>query len=155
MWQDIEPVLKNFLLALLGGLLSLLSAFLIAVAKKFFDWLSAKIDNIKEVTMQNKLKSATRYLQNLVEVTVTSLQQTLADDIKASLEAQDGRYTREDLLALKDTALNTIKSQLKASTLAVLTTAYENIDDLIADMIETQVHQLKIFSIPALEGEID
>ena len=155
MWQDIEPVLKNFLLALMGGLLSLLSAFLIAVAKKFFDWLSAKIDNIKEITMQNKLKSATNYLKNLVEVTVTSLQQTLGDNIRESIAKADGNYTREDLLALKDTALATIKSQIKTSVLDVLTTSYENLDSLIGDMIETQVHQLKWFSSVTIveEGE--
>ena len=145
-WEQVEPVLLNFITVLLGGLLSLLSAFLIAVAKKFFDWLSAKIDNIKEVTMQNRIKSAFNYLQGLVEVTVTSLQQTLADDIKESIANADGHYTRDDLLALKDVALATVKSQLKTTTINILTTAYENIDGLIVDLIETQVHQLKWLS---------
>ena len=153
-WEEIRPVVMNFLVVLLGGLLSLLSAFLIAVAKKFFDWLGAKIDNIKEITMQNRLKSATNYLKNLVEVTVTSLQQTLGDNIRESIAKADGNYTREDLLALKDAALATIKSQLKNSVVEILTASYENIDDLIADMIETQVHQLKFFSTIAItEGE--
>ena len=154
MWEEIRPVVMNFLVVLLGGLLSLLSAFLIAVAKKFFDWLGAKIENVKEITMQNRLKSATKYLQNLVEVTVTSLQQTLGDDIRESLKEKDSLYTREDLLALKDKALFTIKSQLKESAVAVLTTAYENIDDLISDMIEMQVHNLKMFpSVAVIESE--
>ena len=145
MWEDVSTILKNFIFVVLSGLLTLLSGFLIALAKKGFDWLSAKIDNIKNVTAQNKIKAALNLLEELVKTTVTSLQQTLGDDIKESIKNADGKYTREDLLKLKDTAIVSIKSQLKASTLVLLNSAYENIDILIEDLIEAQVRNLKIF----------
>lgn len=145
MWDDVSPILKDFIFALLSGLLTLLSGFLIALAKKGFDWLSAKIDNIKNVTAQNKIKAALSLLEELVKTTVTSLQQTLGDDIKESIKNADGKYTRDDLLKLKDTAIISIKSQLKASTLVLLNSAYENIDILIEDLIEAQVRNLKVF----------
>lgn len=145
MWNDISPILKDFIFAVLSGLLTLLSGFLIALAKKGFDWLSAKIDNIKNVTAQNRIKAALGLLEDLVKTTVTSLQQTLGDDIKESIKNADGKYTREDLLKLKDTAIISIKSQLKASTLVLLNSAYENIDILIEDLIEAQVRNMKIF----------
>ena len=145
MWNDVSPILKDFIFAVLSGLLTLLSGFLIALAKKGFDWLSAKIDNIKNVTAQNRIKAALGLLEDLVKTTVTSLQQTLGDDIKESIKNADGKYTREDLLKLKDTAIISIKSQLKASTLVLLNSAYENIDVLIEDLIEAQVRNLKIF----------
>lgn len=145
MWNDVSPILKDFIFAVLSGLLTLLSGFLIALAKKGFDWLSAKIDNIKNVTAQNRIKAALGLLEDLVKTTVTSLQQTLGDDIKESIKNADGKYTREDLLKLKDTAIISIKSQLKASTLVLLNSAYENIDILIEDLIEAQVRNMKIF----------
>jgi len=145
MWNDVSPILKDFIFAVLSGLLTLLSGFLIALAKKGFDWLSAKIDNIKNVTAQNRIKAALSLLEELVKTTVTSLQQTLGDDIKESIKNADGKYTREDLLKLKDTAIISIKSQLKASTLVLLNSAYENIDILIEDLIEAQVRNMKIF----------
>ena len=145
MWNDISPILKDFIFGIFSALLTLLSGFLIALAKKGFDWLSAKIDNIKNVTAQNRIKAALSLLEDLVKTTVTSLQQTLGDDIKESIKNADGKYTREDLLKLKDTAIISIKSQLKASTLVLLNSAYENIDILIEDLIEAQVRNMKIF----------
>lgn len=145
MWNDVSPILKDFIFGIFSGLLTLLSGFLIALAKKGFDWLSAKIDNIKNVTAQNRIKAALGLLEDLVKTTVTSLQQTLGDDIKESIKNADGKYTREDLLKLKDTAIISIKSQLKASTLVLLNSAYENIDILIEDLIEAQVRNMKIF----------
>lgn len=143
MWNEVQPVLQQFLVAVLTGILGVASAFLIAVAKKGFDWLSAKIDSIKQDDTRKLLAEANQALSTIVHNTVEALNQTLGDDIRASLEAGDGKYTKEDLLNLKATALNTINKQLTQTYRDILETAYPALDAYISDLVETAVRLYK------------
>lgn len=143
MWNEVQPVLQQFLVAVLTGILGVASAFLIAVAKKGFDWLSAKIDSIKQDDTRKLLAEANNALSTIVYNTVEALNQTLGDDIRASLAAGDGKYSKEDLLNLKATALNTINKQLTQTYRDVLETAYPALDAYISDLVETAVRLYK------------
>lgn len=144
MFEQVTPVVQDFVGTLLAGVLAVVSAFLIALVKKGFDWVGAKIDQIADDKARKALDTARCNLEDIVTSTVTSLQQTLADDIKASIAAGDGKYTMDDLLGLKDKALTSIKSQLTVSTKEALTTAYNDLDAFIGDLIETKVRELKL-----------
>ena len=143
MWENIQPVVQDFVGTLATGLLGVLSAFLIALAKQGFDWLKVKVSSIKDENVAFSLSTALAHLHETVNSTVTSLQQTLGDDIKESIKNADGVYTREDLLALTDKALCTIKGQLNESYIKILQDAYNDLDGLILDLIQTKVYELK------------
>lgn len=143
MWNEVQPVLQQFLVAVLTGILGVASAFLIAVAKKGFDWLSAKIDSIKQDDTRKLLAEANQALSTIVQNTVEALNQTLGDDIRASLAAGDGKYSKEDLLNLKVTALNTINKQLTQTYRDILETTYPALDEYISDLVETAVRLCK------------
>ena len=143
MWESIQPYVQDFLVTVLTGILAATSAFLIALAKKGFDWLSAKIESIRDQNSRDNLQQAIDNLENVVTTTVSALNQTLGDDIRESIEAGDGKYTSEDLHKLKDAALETIKAQLSESTKELLRTVYPLLDDYISDLIEATVKQLK------------
>lgn len=143
MWNEVQPVLQQFLVAVLTGILGVASAFLIAVAKKGFDWLSVKIDSIKQDDTRKLLDEANQALSTIVQNTVEALNQTLGDDIRASLAAGDGKYSKEDLLNLKVTALNTINKQLTQTYRDILETTYPALDEYISDLVETAVRLCK------------
>lgn len=143
MFESMQPVMSDFITTLVTGILGVLSAFLIACAKKGFDWISTKIDKVKNDTAREAFNNALGDLYQIVDTSVTSLQQTLGDEIKKSIEANDGKYTREDLLGLKDKALEIINHQLSESSKEALSTVYSDLDSFIADLIETKVRELK------------
>lgn len=145
--SELQPVFQDFLTTLITGILALLSAFLIALAKKGFDWLTVKIEGVKNTNERNQLNEAMSILDNLVVNTVTALQQTLGDEIRKSIKLNDGKYTREDLLELKNTAIEAIKEQLSNQTFDLLSGNYGDVDALIGDMVETYVRKLKASEI--------
>ncbi len=143
---ELSQAAQNFIIMLVTGVLGVLSAFLIALVKKGFDWLAAKIALVKNEKAQKELQEAMVILENSVTTTVTALQQLVGDDIKESIEKNDGKYTREDLLALKDKALELIKAQISQAMQELLSKAYGDFTTLASNMIETQVHNLKLDS---------
>ena len=151
MLESLQPVVQDFLVTLLTGVLTVLSGFILAGIKKLFDLVTAKISSIEDERVQKKTKEAVDNLEKIVNTTVVSLQQTLGDNIKKSIAAGDGIYTKEDLYNLKDVAFKTVKSQLTSSTIDLLSQAYEDVEDLIGMLIETAVYSLPRTLTPAIE----
>lgn len=150
MFEQVTPVLQDFVVTLLAGALAVASAFIIALIKKGFNWLDAKIDKIGDEKAKTALDTAKDNLEDIVTTTVTSLQQTLAKDIKESIANNDGKYTRDDLLALGDKAFNSVKAQLTDATRDALATAYSDLDGFIRDRVEAKVLEVKALLANAL-----
>lgn len=144
MLEQLQPIFRDFFVTLCAGVLAVLSGFLISLAKKGVEWVTEKVQSIKDEKVRKDVNEAVNRLQSIVVTTVTSLQQTLGDDIRKSLANGDGKYTKEDLTSLKDAAFETIKHQLTASTNELLTSAYENFDDFLVDLIEASLRQIKL-----------
>lgn len=143
MMDEIRPVLNDFVVTLLTGVLTLLGAFLVALAKKGFDWLNKKIESIQSQKLREDAAQATSMLQSVVTTTVEALQQSLGDDIRESIAKGDGKYTKEDLKALKNEALESVKHQLSAAATQILESVYTDLDSYICDLIEAAVLKLK------------
>lgn len=143
MFEQLQPVVNDFIVVVITGLLSVLSGFLIALAKKGFNWVSEKIDTLQNEKLRSDADQALKNLETLVTTTVTALQQSIGDDIKTSLSKNDGIYTKEDLLALKNQAIETIKHQLTDSSKEILSQTYSDLDTFIEDLVEVAVRSLK------------
>lgn len=141
--MDFQTIMQNFLVTLVTGILGVLAAFLIGLVKKGFAWIDAKINNVKNETAKTEFFRASSILQDTVSNVVTSLQQTIGDEIKKSLANNDGKYTRDDLLNLKNVAFMEITNQLSSGVMEILNGVYDDVDDVINSMIETKVHELK------------
>lgn len=141
--MQFQKVFQDALIALLTGVLGVLVTFLIALAKKGFEWLGAKIANVKDATFRENLKQLNTLLENTVYNVVTSLQQTLGDEIRESIKKKDGKYTREDLLALKDKALDQVVNQITNTDWAMLQEIYDDLTQHVIDLIEVNVYNLK------------
>lgn len=141
--MEFQEIFKNFLIMLLTGVLSALAGFLIALAKKGFEWLNAKIANVKDATYRENLKRLNTLLETTVYNVVTSLQQTVGDEIRESIKNGDGEYTREDLLALKDKALDQVVNQITNTDWSMLQEIYDDLTQHVLDLIEVNVYNLK------------
>lgn len=144
MSEQLQTILRDFITTLSAGVLAVLGGFLISLAKQGASWVSEKVQSIKDERVRKDVDGAVSQLQSIITTTITSLQQTLGDEIRKSLADGDGKYTKEDLTALKDSAIETIKHQLTSSTKELLTSAYENFDDFLADLIEATLRQIKL-----------
>lgn len=153
MLESLQPVIQDFVVTVVTGLLAILSGFLIALAKKGFNWIGAKIDSIKDAKVKSDIKNAVETLETITHTTVVALQQSIGDDIKASIASGDGKFTKEDLLNLKDQAVETIKHQLTESTTEILKGVYSDLDGFISDLIEAAVRSLKSESSPVAISE--
>ncbi len=138
-----QEIFKDFVGVLLTGILGALGVFLIALVKKGFNWLSAKIGLIEDETARQNLYRLNSLLESTVCNVVTSLQQTLADEIKQSIANGDGKYTRDDLLNLKDKAIEQIVGQISEADWEALSEIHTNLIEHVKDLIEVQVYSLK------------
>lgn len=154
MYEQIQPILQDFMITLITGVLAILSGFLVALAKKGVNWVSAKIDAVKDENIRERALDAVDKLETIVNTTVISLQQTLGDDIKTSILNNDGKYTREDLLALKDKAVSDVEHQLTSSTVELLGTIYPDVHKMIEDLVEMSVRNLKFLTDTIVVSEV-
>lgn len=143
MQAQFQEIFKDFIGVLLTGILGALGVFLIALVKKGFNWLSAKIGLIEDETVRKNVEDLNRLLEDIVCRVVTSLQQTLGDEIKESIASGDGKYTRDDLLKLKDKALEQVTAQITAEDWEALSEIYNDLVGHVSDLIEVNVYQLK------------
>lgn len=149
MFETLQPAVNDFIVVVVTGVLSVLAGFLIALVKKGFNWLTEKINLLQDEKLKSDASSAVATLETIVMTTVTSLQQTLGDDIRKSLAENDGKYTKEDLLALKNQAIETVKHQLTDSTTELLNQIYSDLDTFIGDLVEVSVRSLKTTEVAA------
>lgn len=148
--ETITPIVQDFVVTLVTALLGILSGYLIALAKRGFDWVSEKIVNLKDDRASKVLINAIDNLHEIVDTTVCSIQQSLAKEIRDSIAAGDGKYTREDLVALADKAYSSVMLQLTSASKEALTTAYADLESYVRDLIEAKVLELKGEILPAV-----
>ncbi len=127
---------------------------LLAFIKKALNLWSLKInDEYKE----KSINVAFLELSNLIDVTVGSLQQTFADDIKKDIANYElafmesgnvdfeivlGELTKE-LHDLSELAFTEIKENLSSESLDVVRSIHGDVDNYIKNAIETKVRELK------------
>lgn len=143
MFEQLQPVIQDAVVTTATVLLSILSAFLIAVAKQAFTWFEERIVTIKDARAQEVVRNAKDDLHEIVNTTVRSIQKTLADDIKESIKNDEGKYTREDLCALANKAYNNIMGQLSLSSKAALIGVYNDLEGYVKDLIEAKLNEMK------------
>lgn len=143
MQVNYQEIFQGVLNTIVTGALTALAAFLIALIKKGFNWLNSKVDSIESGVARDNVGQAMEVLQEVVTNVVTSLQQTTGDDIKKSIENGDGQFTKEDLLNLKQIAVNQVFSLLNSDVLKPLESVYDNLTEAVEAMVETQVRKLK------------
>lgn len=104
-------------------------------------YVNKAIKNLQERTKADILYNTLSGLDDLVKTTVTSIEQTLAEELRKAVK--DGKVSREELIQLGDVALKRVLDKLGESSLEVLNGTFDDVQGLIKDKIEEAVWNLK------------
>ena len=112
--------------------------FILALFMALLAWLSAKIAENKKLTNINEAK---KEVDDAVFQTVSELQQTVVDGLKAA--AQDGKLTPEEISELGYDVLDGVMRKLSAPSIKLLRAAGVDLEAYIKGAAEKWVATLK------------
>lgn len=130
MKEILIEVLSNIFLALL----TLTGAYFLYFINIFVSYLKDKIKS-------NRLNEAFNQIEMLAEVTVKSIEQTTAKELRQAVK--DGKVSKEKLKNLSTKAFAQIVQKLQPEYLKFLEENTVNIEGYILDAIEQKVLELK------------
>lgn len=130
MKEILIEVLSNIFLALL----TLAGAYFLYFINIFVSYLKEKIKS-------NRLNEAFNQIEKLAEVTVKSIEQTTAKELRQAVK--DGKVSKEKLKNLSTKAFAQIVQKLQPEYLKFLEENTVNIEGYISDVIEKKVLELK------------
>lgn len=130
MKEILIEVLSNIFLALL----TLTGAYFLYFINIFVSYLKEKIKS-------NRLNEAFNQIEKLAEVTVKSIEQTTAKELRQAVK--DGKVSKEKLKNLSTKAFAQIVQKLQPEYLKFLEENTVNIEGYILDVIEKKVLELK------------
>ena len=119
------------------SLIEIVCLIVVSALGVFGTWLLNKLNQHKN--LQN-ISLATEQVLAAVKETVLSLQQTLVTGWK---EAQGGKLTDAQVMALKEKVLELTKASLADPTLQLLEAAKVDVSTLITSFSESYISQLK------------
>lgn len=124
-----------------------IAAFTCAVGW-FTAYLHKKIAAEKEeIALKKSQKQAVVFnealntMERITGTVVRQLEQTQAKELRSAVK--DGSISRDELLALKDEAVQTVYKTLRKETKTALCEGLEDVKDFIAHTVESKILQMK------------
>ena len=102
-------------------------------------WLSSKLS--KKLELAN-IKAATESVVEATKATVTELQQTTVEKLKA--DSEDGKLSPEEIKSLGEKLLEITESKLADSVKGLLVAAKIDLENLITSTAESYIGQMKV-----------
>ena len=134
MWEEVGTQLLQLFVTVLVAVFGLLCAF----AVQYINRLS---ENLQEKTDNEFAERAIRRLENIAVMTVEALEQQVAEDLREKVK--EGKVDREMLLALKDSAVDTIKATAGRETLEALEGTFGDVEEYIRNLTEQVLRRIK------------
>ena len=103
-------------------------------------WLSSKL--AKKMELAN-IKAATESVVEATKATVTELQQTTVEKLKA--DSEDGKLSPEEIKSLGEKLLEITESKLADSVKGLLVAAKIDLENLITSTAESYIGQMKVW----------
>ncbi len=135
--MDFTYILNTILVAIAGGV----ATILIALIKKGFTWVDAKIAAIGSESGRKLLESATQEAESVVVNVVTSLQADVVEGLKKASE--DGKLTSEEIESLGVQAFNKFVDGMSTGGLEVLKNSKTNFETYVNDLVKAVVQNIK------------
>jgi len=138
-----EPVVTNLIATVVVALIGLLSAFLTLLVKNLTVKVLEQTSKIKNEATQTLVAGAVHRVSDLTGTAVMSIQQELVTDIKDSIANGDGKYTQEDLLALKNKAVTNVLNQITPEVKQALNLQIADVEKYVTDLVSKSVFDLR------------
>lgn len=138
---EIQGALQTLLTTVVVALLTALGTIAVSCVGLFKEWAITKVKGISDENARKALNDAIYRVNEIVSTVVMSIEQEEKQQILKAME--DGEVTRDELVALKDVAINRVKSQLVPDAWQLLEESFGNVTDYISDKVSQQVFSLK------------
>lgn len=140
--NEINQALVSGGAVIVVAVIALIAAVAIKYSKYGIDLLKQKASSIEDENTRNLVNSTLDRLSSLTEVVVTSIEQESTKAIKDSIASGKTEYTYDDILALKDQAVDRVKEQLTPEMINAINEQVSDIDKFISDLVSTSVYKL-------------
>lgn len=138
---EIQQALQALLTTVGVAALSALAVILVQGVNIAKEWALRKIEGIADDNARKLVNDAVIKVNEIVSAVVMSIEQEEKQEILKAME--DGRVTRDELVALKDVAITRVKSQLLPETMELLEESFGDVTEYISDKVSQQVFALK------------
>ncbi|PZM88634.1 MAG: hypothetical protein DIU79_16560 [Actinobacteria bacterium] len=138
MMDLLTGAVKEVLVTVFLGLLSLASLYVVSWIRRQQAVLEARAQ--AEIVDRMIARAAA-----LAESTVWALESTVAKEVRRAV--QEGKTSREELLAIGQRAVEDVLKHLGAEGQQVLEAAIGDVKDFVRDLVEAQVERLKAQAI--------
>lgn len=138
---EIQEALGTLLTTVSVAVLTAVGAILVTGIGLAKDWAIAKISGIQDENARKAVESAVGRVTEIVSAVVMSIEQEEKQEILKAME--DGNVSRDELVALKDVAIQRVKTQLLPETLDLLEESFGDVTEYIADKVSQQVFAIK------------
>lgn len=128
----------NVLVGTTGGLLLVVAIIVGVIVNKY---LNTKKSAALESINNDKIRTYVDLLWGTVESTVTSLNQTMVDGLKA--QSADGTLTEDDAKLVKNTAIAMVIDSFNSESKAILSLVFEDLEKYVDTLIEAAVKRAK------------
>lgn len=129
-----------------GTLITIVSPLLIAIygayKAKLHKYIEAKIDTIQDEKLRKVAENALSRVEDLATSTITMLDATEKPKIIEAIKS--GTMTKDNLLDLKQTAIETIKKQLTTDGMTDLQNTVGDINLYLNNLVESKLADLKV-----------
>lgn len=139
--EAIRSTATQILLQLTLAMLTLLGAYGTYYAQKAVNKVKVQISQIKDDSARTLFTNALEDVNELVGVTVGSIEQTTAATIREAVKA--GKADRDTLLALGKQAFDTVKAAVTPEAQEIITQNLGSFDDYLQNLIENTVLKVK------------
>jgi hypothetical protein len=126
--------LTDLLVQLAILVIPVLGGFIVAL-------LRAKTAAVQAATKSEEIKKYTGMLSEVVQATVTSLNQTIVEGLKAAHE--DGKLTEDEVVELKNMSKRAVLNVMGDKGVAVLHEACGDVEQYVSHLIEQAVANAK------------
>ena len=138
---EIQQALQALLTTVGVAVLSALAVILVQGVNIAKEWALTKSEGIADDNARKLVNDAVIKVNEIVSAVVMSIEQEEKQEILKAME--DGRVTRDELVALKDVAITRVKSQLLPETMELLEESFGDVTEYISDKVSQQVFALK------------
>ncbi|EPR07774.1 hypothetical protein [Ruminiclostridium papyrosolvens] len=139
--EAIQSTVSQALVTVTISLIGLLAAYATYGIHKATQKVKTQTAQLKDEDARRLLNNALEDVEELTIVTVASIEQTTAKQLREAVK--DGKAEREELVALSKQAVNEITASVKPGTQKIIEENLGNFRDYISKLVEEKVLKLK------------
>lgn len=142
-WNDVLNNLQQSVITIVVALIGLAATYAVTYIKKLKDKVIGETNKIEDEATKSLATTAINRIGDLAVATVSALEQEYGKAIRDSIANGDGEFTRDDLIALHDKAIQQVKDQLTDEAISAAESQINDIEGYISTKVSEALLNIK------------